>query len=88
MLPFASPLGGLKNVMPDLGTKHTCYSCQTKFYDLGKAKPICPKCGADQNDGENELLARRGTRKKASRKKKAKPKAVKSDGDDDKKKKK
>jgi uncharacterized protein (TIGR02300 family) len=32
----------------DLGAKHTCYKCQTKFYDLKKAEPICPKCGADQ----------------------------------------
>jgi len=32
----------------DLGTKHTCFKCQTKFYDLKKSEPICPKCGADQ----------------------------------------
>ncbi len=32
----------------DLGTKHTCFKCQTRFYDLKKAEPICPKCGADQ----------------------------------------
>ena len=39
--------------MPDLGKKYTCYSCHTKFYDLGKAIPICPKCGADQRDAED-----------------------------------
>ena len=39
--------------MPDLGKKYTCYSCHTKFYDLGKAVPICPKCGADQRDAED-----------------------------------
>jgi hypothetical protein len=38
--------------MPDLGKKYTCYSCHTKFYDLGKAVPLCPKCGADQRDAE------------------------------------
>jgi hypothetical protein len=38
--------------MPDLGKKYTCYSCHTKFYDLGKPEPICPKCGADQRDAE------------------------------------
>ena len=38
--------------MPDLGKKFTCYSCHTKFYDLGKPEPICPKCGADQRDAE------------------------------------
>jgi uncharacterized protein (TIGR02300 family) len=32
----------------DLGTKHLCFKCGTKFYDLRKAEPICPKCGADQ----------------------------------------
>ncbi len=39
--------------MPELGKKYTCYSCHTKFYDLGKAVPICPKCGADQRDAED-----------------------------------
>jgi uncharacterized protein (TIGR02300 family) len=38
--------------MPELklGTKHTCYNCSTKFYDLGKNETICPKCGADQKN--------------------------------------
>ncbi len=31
----------------DLGTKHVCWKCGTKFYDLKKADPVCPKCGAD-----------------------------------------
>ena len=35
----------------DLGTKHICFKCGTKFYDLKKAEPICPKCGADQRHG-------------------------------------
>lgn len=34
----------------DLGTKHTCWKCETKFYDLRKAVPLCPKCGADQRE--------------------------------------
>lgn len=34
----------------DLGTKHTCYKCDTKFYDLKRPAPICPKCGADQRE--------------------------------------
>ena len=38
--------------MADLGRKYTCYSCHTKFYDLGKPVPLCPKCGADQRDAE------------------------------------
>jgi len=32
----------------DLGTKHTCFKCEAKFYDLKKPQVICPKCGADQ----------------------------------------
>lgn len=38
--------------MPELklGTKFDCYNCGTKFYDLGKSEPICPKCGANQKD--------------------------------------
>jgi uncharacterized protein (TIGR02300 family) len=32
----------------DLGTKHTCFKCGTKFYDMKKPEPLCPKCGADQ----------------------------------------
>ena len=38
--------------MPELGKKYTCYSCHTKFYDLGKPIPVCPKCGADQRDAD------------------------------------
>ena len=39
--------------MADLGKKYTCYSCHTKFYDLGKPVPLCPKCGADQRDADD-----------------------------------
>lgn len=34
----------------DLGTKFTCFKCGTKFYDLKKPEPVCPKCGADQRE--------------------------------------
>ena len=38
--------------MPELklGSKFECFSCGTKFYDLGKSEPVCPKCGANQKD--------------------------------------
>jgi uncharacterized protein (TIGR02300 family) len=41
--------------MPELklGAKFECFSCGTKFYDLGKSEPICPKCGANQKDSVN-----------------------------------
>ena len=32
----------------DLGTKYTCFKCNTKFYDMRKPEPVCPKCGSDQ----------------------------------------
>lgn len=38
--------------MADLGRKYNCYSCHTKFYDLGKPVPLCPKCNADQRDAD------------------------------------
>ena len=34
----------------DLGTKHVCFKCGTKFYDMRKPEAVCPKCGADQKD--------------------------------------
>ena len=38
--------------MPELGQKYTCYSCHTKFYDMGKPEPLCPGCGANQRDAD------------------------------------
>jgi uncharacterized protein (TIGR02300 family) len=34
----------------DLGNKFICFKCSTKFYDLKKPDPVCPKCGSDQRD--------------------------------------
>ena len=31
----------------ELGNKQLCASCGTKFYDLKKEVPKCPKCGAE-----------------------------------------
>ena len=31
----------------ELGNKHLCSSCGTKFYDLQKEIPVCPKCGEE-----------------------------------------
>lgn len=36
--------------MPELGTKHTCFRCGTKFYDLKRTPVLCPKCQADQKE--------------------------------------
>ena len=40
--------------MPDLGKKFACYSCGTKFYNLGKPEAICPKCGANQKNAKSD----------------------------------
>jgi len=71
--------------MPEvkLGTKHVCYSCGTRFYDLGRGKPICPKCGANQADAEaaaNHLATQAARRK---RKPEAKVKVIKKAVADD-----
>jgi hypothetical protein len=36
--------------MSRFGKKWSCYSCGTKFYDLNRDAPLCPRCGADQSD--------------------------------------
>jgi uncharacterized protein (TIGR02300 family) len=46
----ASSPGGALQMARDLGTKYVCYKCGTKFYDLKKPVPACPKCGADQRE--------------------------------------
>lgn len=33
---------------PELGNKHGCQHCGTKFFDLNKNPVVCPKCGAVQ----------------------------------------
>ena len=58
--------------MTELGNKHECLSCSTKFYDLGKSKLICPNCGADQKELAE---AGEGSTTKEKRKPKAKKKA-------------
>src|SRR6476660_7775583 len=40
-----SPQRGSTVVKAELGTKRTCPSCGTKFYDLLKSPIVCPKCG-------------------------------------------
>ena len=33
---------------PELGTKRVCVACGTRFYDLAKVRPVCPKSGTEQ----------------------------------------
>ena len=46
----------------DLGTKHVCFKCGTRFYDLKKPEPICPKCGADQRQGPTKAAPEKRAR--------------------------
>lgn len=48
----------------DLGNKFTCFKCATKFYDLKKPEPTCPKCGADQRESPALKPASKRTREK------------------------
>jgi uncharacterized protein (TIGR02300 family) len=40
---------------PELGDKHTCVSCGTRFFDLGKNPAICPKCATEQPQEQPRL---------------------------------
>lgn len=64
--------------MPELklGTKHECYSCGTKFYDLGKSEPVCPKCGANQKDVSSSDTPATGQSSRRRRKAEIVPKAI------------
>ena len=33
---------------PELGNKHQCQHCGTKFFDLNRTPVVCPKCGTVQ----------------------------------------
>ncbi len=45
--PHTSPKG-LSVAKPELGSKHKCQNCGTKFFDLNKDPVVCPKCGEVQ----------------------------------------
>lgn len=51
-----------------LGNKYECFNCGARFYDLGKAEPVCPKCGSNQKEAENAEppLVTQATRRKKS----------------------
>ena len=46
----------------DLGNKYVCFKCSTKFYDLKKPDPLCPKCGANQKESPALKPASEGRR--------------------------
>lgn len=46
-----------------LGTRHVCWNCGAKFYDLNKPSPACPKCGADPREAPKVVTPPPSTRK-------------------------
>jgi uncharacterized protein (TIGR02300 family) len=44
-----------------LGHKHVCSQCQTKFYDLNKPDPACPRCGATEFEEAGRFVGRRAS---------------------------
>ena len=46
----------------DLGSKYVCFKCGTKFYDMKKPDPVCPKCHADQRESPARKPAPEGRR--------------------------
>jgi uncharacterized protein (TIGR02300 family) len=62
--------GEAPNMARDLGNKYVCFKCGTKFYDLKKPIPTCPKCGTDQREAPQPKP------EKASRRSPAPPKEV------------
>ena len=57
-----------------LGQRWACFSCGTRFYDLNKPEPLCPKCSADQRESpEFQKPAKKRGSKKASKRASAPP---------------
>ena len=66
ILPRRAPITAIEG-SDKLGKKWDCYSCGAKFYDLNKAEPLCPKCGASQHDAPRVKPGRK-TRPSVARK--------------------
>ena len=64
-----------------LGTRYTCFSCGTRFYDLNRPVATCPECGADQAEAPatdvKAMISR--SKKKAAPKPEPKPAAESSE---------
>lgn len=67
--------------MSTLGTKHECFSCGARFYDLGKPEAICPKCGANQKDAKRSEAQQESAAAKRKRREEA-PRLIDQPEDD------
>jgi hypothetical protein len=75
--------------MADLGNKHECLSCGTKFYDLGRSQLVCPSCGEDQEElakgaaeGDHSGTKPSATKAKKTKRTKKTKKTKKTDKDE------
>ena len=67
--------------MTSLGTKRTCQSCGTKYYDFNKDKIVCPSCG--EGFDPEVLLKSRRIKPVATAKPEAQSAEIVIDNDDD-----
>ncbi len=63
--------------MTNLGSKFQCSECDTKFYDLGRDKALCPQCGNEMK--KEDPLKAKSARKKPAPKPQPKSKATQSE---------
>ena len=66
--------------LPGVGSKRVCVSCATRFYDLARTPPVCPKCGTEQPpEAPRAPLIRRGPPRRMTKA----PAPTARDADDD-----
>ena len=66
----------------DLGEKHICPECGSRFYDLGKHPPVCPKCKTVLTETAEPAKAKKASPAKAKAAP-AKKAAVRDEDEDD-----
>jgi uncharacterized protein (TIGR02300 family) len=69
--------------MAELGNKHECLNCGTKFYDLGRARIVCPSCGSDQDELADQEKVEEGSARRRSSKSEVLPDAEVPSEDED-----
>jgi hypothetical protein len=65
-----------------LGRKHLCLECGVRYYDLHRADPVCPKCGAKERQEVGKALNRKPTATRSRSKRSAAPVASSKLGDE------
>ena len=58
---------------PEWGAKHTCPSCDTRFYDMKRSPAVCPECSATVETQSQAKLKRKASTAEPAKKPKAAP---------------